>query len=401
MLKAKRRTIINWAATLAGWMGLALVAEAQSLYWLGTLGGSRSDAYGVSADGRVVIGSARDSQERTRAFRWTRTGGMQLLEEFATIVSSEARGVSADGGVVVGWLNSGQGERAFRWTEAGGLAILFDAPGRALGVSADGEVVVGWTQLAQGTQAYRWTPQTGLQAIGGGSTQAWGVSADGRTVVGRMPGAGGYQAFRWSEQTGIQGLGVPENGLQSYAYAVSADGRVVVGAWSPRGVTRVRAFRWSETHGMHTMTPDDEWLSDARGVSADGSLVVGIAAYYAHGRAFRWSPETGAENLNEVFAHLLPDGSHLANAFAISPDGRYIVGVGHHWRTMRYEAFLLDAWREGDTNGDYRIDDADLLAVLFAFGSAGTGYTRHEDVNHDGVVDDADLLIVLLQYDAE
>lgn len=376
-----------------------LTVDAQSLYWLGTLGGSRSDAYGVSADGRVVVGSARDAEERTRAFRWTRHEGIQPLETLPASTYSEARGVSADGSVVVGWVSLQGSERAFRWTEAGGIEFLTSASSRALGVSADGNVVVGWAQLAQGTQAFRWTPHTGLQAIGGGSTQAWGVSADGRTVVGRMPGASGYQAFRWTEQHGMQGLGVPANGLQSYAYAVSADGRVVVGSWSPRGSTRVRAFRWSEGQGMHTITPDDEWLSDVRGVSADGNLVVGIAAYYAHGRAFRWSPETGAENLNEVFAYMLPDGSHLANAFAISPDGRYIAGVGHNWQRMRYEAFLLDTWRTGDTNGDYRIDDVDLLSVLFAFGSAGTGDTRHEDVNHDGIVDDADLLIVLLGYD--
>ncbi|MCX7993563.1 MAG: hypothetical protein N2651_07815 [Fimbriimonadales bacterium] len=385
------------AATLVLIATVPPAMEAQSLYWLGTLGGTRSDAYAVSADGRVVGGSARDSQERTRAFRWTRSEGLQPLEDFPSLTAGEARGVSANGAVIVGWINTGQGERAFRWTEAAGMELLTSVSSRALGVSADGNVVVGWAQQ----QAFRWTPQTGLQAIGGNSTQAWGVSADGRTVVGRMLTGSAYEAFRWTETHGMQGLGVPANGLQSYAYAVSADGKVVVGAWSTRGSTRVRAFRWSEEHGMHTITPDDEWLSDARGVSADGSLVVGIAAYYAHGRAFRWSPETGAENLNELFAFLIPDGSHLSNAFALSPDGRYIVGVGHNWQTMRYEAFLLDTWREGDTNGDYRIDDADLLAVLFAFGSAGTGDTRHEDVNHDGTVNDADLLTVLLRYDGD
>ncbi len=393
--------ITNCTVLFSFWMGLPLAACAQSLHWLGTLGGSRSDAYGVSADGKVVVGSARDSQQRTRAFRWTRAAGMQPLEDFESVASSEARGVSADGSVVVGWLNLGQGERAFRWTASDGLAILIDTPSRALGVSADGNLVVGWAELTENAQAFRWTPQTGLQVIGGGYTQAWGVSADGRTIVGRMLTADGYRAFRWTEQQGMQGLGVPENGSQSYAYAVSTDGRVVVGSWSPRGSTRVRAFRWSEAQGMHTITPHDEWLSDARGVSADGSLVVGIAAYYAHGRAFRWSSETGAENLNEIFVHLLPDGSHLANAFAISPDGRYIVGMGHSSQTMRLEAFLLDTWRTGDTNGDRRIDEADLLAVLFAFGTSGSGDTHHEDVNHDGIVDDADLFVVLLAYDRQ
>lgn len=50
----------------------------------------------------------------------------------------------------------------------------------------------------------------------------------------------------------------------------------------------------------------------------------------------------------------------------------------------------------GDVNGDCIVDDADLLAVLFAFGQTGSGLP--EDVNGDGVVDDADLLTVLFAF---
>jgi hypothetical protein len=50
----------------------------------------------------------------------------------------------------------------------------------------------------------------------------------------------------------------------------------------------------------------------------------------------------------------------------------------------------------GDVDGNGCVDDADLLAVLFAFGcSAECGA---EDVNGDGVVDDADLLMVLFNF---
>jgi|FaiFalFF_MnMetaG_3_1042247.scaffolds.fasta_scaffold04720_5 hypothetical protein len=50
----------------------------------------------------------------------------------------------------------------------------------------------------------------------------------------------------------------------------------------------------------------------------------------------------------------------------------------------------------GDINGDDVIDDADLLAVLFAFGQTGSNLA--EDVNGDGTVDDADLLTVLFNF---
>lgn len=50
----------------------------------------------------------------------------------------------------------------------------------------------------------------------------------------------------------------------------------------------------------------------------------------------------------------------------------------------------------GDVNGDDVIDDADLLQVLFAFGSNDSA----TDLNNDGTVDDADLLVVLFNFGA-
>ena len=60
-------------------------------------------------------------------------------------------------------------------------------------------------------------------------------------------------------------------------------------------------------------------------------------------------------------------------------------------------AVLPWCWsHDGDVNSDGCIDDADLLAVLFQFGS--TARWIREDANCDGVVDDADLLTVLFNF---
>lgn len=48
----------------------------------------------------------------------------------------------------------------------------------------------------------------------------------------------------------------------------------------------------------------------------------------------------------------------------------------------------------GNVNGDCTIDDADLLQVLFNFGSSDAS----SDTNGDGTVDDADLLTVLFNF---
>lgn len=48
------------------------------------------------------------------------------------------------------------------------------------------------------------------------------------------------------------------------------------------------------------------------------------------------------EDLNQTYANLLTDGSRLEVAYAVSSDGRYIVGSGYNARTKHHEAFLLD-----------------------------------------------------------
>ena len=143
--------------------------------------------------------------------------------------------------------------------------------------------------------------------------------------------------------------------------------------------------------------------SEASGVSADGAVVVGWALNAAgQWRAFRWTALGGMEDLNITYASLLTNGSVLTVAAAISPDGRYIVGWGDNAATGRREAFLLDTGprctaHNGDVDRNGCVDDADLLAVLFAFGQTGSTLGR-EDTNCDGTVDDADLLEVLFHF---
>jgi probable HAF family extracellular repeat protein len=232
--------------------------------------------------------------------------------------------------------------------------------------------------------------------LGGDWSWASGVSADGAVVVGSSG-----RAFRWTASGGMQDLGTL-GGDRSEAFGVSADGAVVVG-WSYNAAGQRRAFRWTASGGMQDLgTLGGNW-SVAYGVSADGAVVVGWA-YNAAGqqRAFRWTASGGMEDLNTTYASLLTNGSVLRSAYAISPDGRYIVGWGYNAATNRTEAFLLDTGprctaHNGDVDRNGCVDDADLLAVLFAFGQTGSNLGR-VDVNCDEVVDDADLLIVLFSF---
>lgn len=89
-----------------------------------------------------------------------------------------------------------------------------------------------------------------------------------------------------------------------------------------------------------------------------------------------------------------------------------IVGVSYspdtHWLSVRIPNVNVSGTVDlgtitlpnGDTNGDLIVDDADLLNVLFDFGSSvsSTPAADKSDLNEDGVVDDADLLIVLFSF---
>ena len=234
-----------------------------------------------------------------------------------------------------------------------------------------------------------------LGTLGGNESRAHGVSADGSVVVGRARNAAGQErAFRWTATGGMQDLGTL-GGSGIKAYDVSADGSVVVG-WAYNAAGQWRAFRWQNgvMQDLGTLGGNRSW---AWGVSADGSVVVGWAENAAGWiLAFRWTASGGMEDLNTTYASLLTNGSGFAEARAISPNGRYIVGWGGNAGRPR-EAFLLDTGfpRRGDVDRNGCVDDADLLQVLFAFG--GRGY-RNEDLNWDGAIDDADLLEVLFNF---
>jgi probable HAF family extracellular repeat protein len=381
---------------------------AQQLIWLGTQGGQESVANGVSDDGRFVAGYIRSLAGRDVAFLWSSDSGMQLLP---TLGGRDCRafGISPDGRYVVGWAMDPQ-FRAFpvRWANGVPTAIT-NAEGIAFGVDNTGNTA-GYYWMPNGNaMAFLWngTTRTDLGHLGGGFSQAYALASGnwGLAVVGRSFTSGGPitdMAFLWRPGIGMTGLG-SLGGRWSWALGISRNGQVVVGtSWLvPTNNLMRHAFRWDAGSGMVDLgvVSGGEW-TEAYGCTSDGTTIVGRGDD-AQDRyvAFRWTPN-GMEDLNQTYASLLTDGSRLEWASAISPDGCYIVGQGRNAATGRQEAFLLVTCcvsHNGDVDNNGCIDDADLLAVLFAFGNAGSNLGR-VDVNCDRVVDDADLLMVLFNF---
>ena len=121
-------------------------------------------------------------------------------------------------------------------------------------------------------------------------------------------------------------LGDLDGGLRfSQATGISADGSVVVGTSDSQQFGRV-AFRWTRETGMVGLGSLVESGNWGTGVSADGSVVVGYTGGSEAGRnaaqPFRWTETEGMVGLG----HRVPQEANRARA--VSGDGMVIVGDG-------------------------------------------------------------------------
>jgi len=125
-------------------------------------------------------------------------------------------------------------------------------------------------------------------------------------------------------QSAFQGLGDLPGDLGSHASAVSADGAVVVGFSyyiATDGLLQSHAFRWTEADGIHAVFEGGLDYTSAA-FSDDRGTVVGASG----GHAFVWRQASGVQDLQTVLSP--PAGWTLTEAHGVSADGTMIVGSG-------------------------------------------------------------------------
>lgn len=323
------------------------IAQDASFQGLNDLPGGSffSYALGVSDGGNVVTGVG-NSPSGEEAFRWTKEGGMVGLGN--TLVGGfmvQAKRVSRDGLVTGGYGNGASGIRAVRWEPNVGT-FLIGIPGGGQsdvrGVSADGSALAGYIYSPNGVEAFRWTSAGGMQTLGdlpGGSfkSDATAVSDGGLVVVGSSSdSAAGEVPFRWENGVMEPLAGFP-SGHRGAALAVTPDGSVIVGFDSLPGVGSV-AFRWTKSGGYVPLVGGT--LSQAHGISGDGSVVVGSNT----NGAFIWDATHGMRDLQSLLATEYGlstelNGWSLITAEAISSDGTAIAGYGQN-RSGQIEAWM-------------------------------------------------------------
>jgi len=254
----------------------------------------------------------------------------------------QPQAISSDGSVVTGtFFGLLKERRPFRWTSATGIVDLGPALAgvqqfgtEANALSGDGQHIAGFSRYMNGiSQAIHWTAEEGFSDLfAPGITRASnasGLSADGSVIVGSGSFVSGdypdrFQAFIWNKATGATALGMlpgyTNSGAISEAVGVSADGSVVAGtSTADSGMMLLQASE--PTIGIISPIP-----------IYPGQIYPGQIIHMPRYQAFRWTAETGLVGLG-----FLGGNSGTSRALAISADGFAIVGQSNN-KAFRWTA---------------------------------------------------------------
>jgi probable HAF family extracellular repeat protein len=190
------------------------------------------------------------------------------------------------------------------------------------------------------------TPQAPLSMVD--------LSADGSVAAGSgkggldMFGQQATNAYRSTPTGNCQDIDAVFN-RNSDASGISADGSTIVGeAQDSQG--HYRAFRWTAATGMVDLGTlgGGNLLSNATAASQDGSVVVGYSLTTTSSgsdHAFIWTASTGMQDLNTVLKGKIPKGWILQVATDISEGGTIIAGYGIGPHPPGSKFGTMEPWR--------------------------------------------------------
>ncbi|MBU6411951.1 MAG: hypothetical protein KGS45_00635 [Planctomycetes bacterium] len=414
--------------TTAAWLLCVGGAAAQSITSVGLFpGGGNSAVYAISNGGAAAAGFSNDATSRDMTLRWLQPSTTQNLGLLPVgVTNTYGQAISLGGTIIAGYGDSGGNTRAFRWTNTGGYQVLPLIPGTnfatASGISSAGTRVVGTSGIGTTARAFLWEDSNpgvvlNLGVLAGQlSSSANAISGDGSTIV----GASGTLAFRWTSTRGMVSLGSLPGQTSATARSVSPTGTTVAGLWNNGGE---RGFKWTATTGMVDLPfmPTGTVLRP-RGISGDGVLVVGQGNGKIGLGAFVHSDAMGTVDLASYLEArgVNLTGWQLNDCYAVDQHGTAFGGcgffeghaVGFVVRGLSRPSLaesaptasagvgissaggigggepLHIACRGKDRDGDGHFDFFDYLSVVSGFSDSDVGV----DFNGDTVIDFFDYL---------
>jgi uncharacterized membrane protein len=256
--------------------------------------GQWGGAVGINSDGSVIVGSLHcaDPPECTvtapRPVRWVDDGPPDIVYD-----GGELSAVSSTGTFMAGTRDS----QAFRKKLNDANVLVIDEMGWATDMSLDGEYIVGSAQAS--SAGVYWSAKLGVIPLHPPSTwTSWRIqtlSGDGKVFIGEGYVAGaGSQPFIWKDGEFYEFPTLP-GATSTGVLDLTRDGSVVVGNVYTSGSLNL-AFIWDQTTGIRSVLdevqnrgvePPMDWeLADARFISDDGTLVVGVQ--YGDTKQYLW-----------------------------------------------------------------------------------------------------------------
>lgn len=224
---------------------------------LGSLGASSgveaSSSWGISGDGRSLVGLGWINGGTAHAIQWKEGGAVADIGSTTPGMSSRANETDYDGNIIVGWQDDEVGGRQGAvWVDGVQSKLFYEGQpvGEASDVTSDGKLVVGQGGYGTLDQPWLYNTETGAIELLGmlnkdmtfPNRASTGISDDGRTIVGYERDFFGFPPVQdgtiWREGIGLRDLtqyalsvGVPlPDGLElSLPLAISGDGRVIAG----------------------------------------------------------------------------------------------------------------------------------------------------------------------------
>lgn len=326
-------TTITLALGLVGAATASIFADPQFI-WLGASFEGHSLAVAVSGNAEVIVGRG-DESGLTRAAEWGVGFSPTLYGVIPGGEFSLGIGVS-DTRLVVGVSGTPNGRRrAVLWRDEvmDVLNITEDiVDSECAGVSADGNWIAGMGQRSNGqSAALLWSGSGQLLTVSaptvGALLDVRDVNNDGWMAASVMT-SGTVRPALLSQSTSFL-LPMPIGGLGGEATSLAASGYDAAGYVSLSPQITV-AVRWANGQVESLGHLPGDTYSYARSISDDGQTVVGFSrgSVADSDRAFLWHPDTGMIDLEALVSSQLPTGFRLIEARGVSGDGTLVVGWG-------------------------------------------------------------------------